>query len=199
MPLFYLKCALNQPKMVQNTWNLHQSSISVSTFRKYIYEQKYIAANILAAATHFPLKIPQIPFFCEITQTVSTLRNIVIEVLNLAWIILISVPKKLPSRFFYILSGCHFIEGNSLRFPLFSPFFEGIPRNKVTTAQNIKNREGNFLETLIRIIHTKFQISMTMLRRVDAFCVILHKKGFFPLKREFKGFWGENQWQRPKF
>ena len=60
MPLFDLKCALNQPKMVQNTWNLHQSSISVSTFRKY--EQKYIAVKILAAATHFPLKIPQIPF-----------------------------------------------------------------------------------------------------------------------------------------
>ena len=60
MPLFDLKCALNQPKMVQNTWNLHQSSISVSTFRKY--EQKVIAVKILAAATHFPLKIPRIPF-----------------------------------------------------------------------------------------------------------------------------------------
>ena len=104
MPLFDQKCALNQPKMVQNTWNLHQSSISVGTFSKY--EQKYIAVKILAAATHFPLKFPRIPFikgknpfFCEITQKASTLRNIVIEVWNLAWIILISVSKKLPSRF----------------------------------------------------------------------------------------------------
>ena len=86
MPLFDLKCALNQPKMVQNTWNF--------------------------------------PFF---------------------------------------------------------PFFERIPLNKVATAQNIKNRVGNFLETLIRMIHAKFQTSMTMLRRVDAFCVISQKKGFFPL------------------
>ena len=60
MPLFDLKCALNQPKMVQNTWNLHQSSISVSTFRKY--EHKFVAVKNLAAATHFPLKIPRIPF-----------------------------------------------------------------------------------------------------------------------------------------
>ena len=60
MPLFDLKCALNQPKMVKNTWNLHQSSMSVSTFRKY--EQKFVAVYNLAAATHFPLKIPQIPF-----------------------------------------------------------------------------------------------------------------------------------------
>ena len=60
MPLFELKCALNQPKMVQNTWNLHQSSISVSTFRKY--EQKIVAIKNLAAATDFPFKIPRIPF-----------------------------------------------------------------------------------------------------------------------------------------
>ena len=36
MPLFDLKCALNQPKMVQNTWNLHQISISVGTFQEKI-------------------------------------------------------------------------------------------------------------------------------------------------------------------
>ena len=94
----------------------------MSTFRKY--EQKLKAVKILAAAIHFPLKIPRIPFF---------------------------------------------------------PFFEGISLNKVATAQNIKNLEDNFLETLIRMIHVKFQTSMTMLRRVDAFCVISQKKGFFPL------------------
>ena len=60
MPLFDLKCALNQPKMVQNTWNLHQSSISVSTFRKY--EQKFVAVKNLFTATHFSFKIPRIPF-----------------------------------------------------------------------------------------------------------------------------------------
>ena len=61
MPLFDLKCALNQPKMVQNTWNSHQSSISVSTFRKY--EQKLMVVKILAAATHFSLKIPWISLY----------------------------------------------------------------------------------------------------------------------------------------
>ena len=60
MPLFDLKWALNQPKMVQNTWNLHQSSISVSTFGNY--RQEFVAVKNVAAATHFPLKIPQIPF-----------------------------------------------------------------------------------------------------------------------------------------
>ena len=58
---------------------------------------------------------------------------------------------------------------------------EGISLNKVATAQNIKNRVDNFLEKLIRMIHAKFQTSMTMLQRVDAFCVISQKKGFFPL------------------
>ena len=52
---------------------------------------------------------------------------------------------------------------------------EGISLNKAAS---------NFLETLIRMIHAKFQIFMTMLRRVDAFCVISQKKGFF----EFEGF-----------
>ena len=56
MPLFDLKSALNQLKMFQNTCNIHQSSISVSTFRKY--EQQFITVKNLAAATHFPLKIP---------------------------------------------------------------------------------------------------------------------------------------------
>ena len=40
------------------------------------------------------------PFFCEITQKASTLCNIVIELWNLAWIILISVSKKLSSKLF---------------------------------------------------------------------------------------------------
>ena len=65
-------------------------------------------------------------------------------------------------------------------FPFF-PFFEGISLNKVATAQNIKNRQNNFLGTLMRMIHAKFQTSMTMLRRVETFCVISQKKGFFPL------------------
>ena len=83
----------------------------------------------------------------------------------------------------------------------FFPFFEGIPRNEVTTAQNIKNREGNFLETLMRMIHAKIQTSMTMLRRVETVCVISQKNGFFPsyYKREFEGFRGKNEWQWPNF
>ena len=53
MQLFYLKYALNQPKMF-NTWILLQSSLSVSTFRKN--GQRFIAVKNLATATHFPLK-----------------------------------------------------------------------------------------------------------------------------------------------
>ncbi len=79
--------------MVQNTWNLHQSSICVSTFRKY--EHKYTPVKNLAAATHFPLKIPrnslfrgkipfsrENPFLSIITEKFSALCKIVIEVKN---------------------------------------------------------------------------------------------------------------------
>ena len=69
MPLFYLKCALNQPKMVQNTWNLHQSSISVSTFRKY--EQKFVPVKNLAAATREYFKEVSI----ETETIVATIEN----------------------------------------------------------------------------------------------------------------------------
>ena len=57
-------------------------------------------------------------------------------------------PQKVVYPIFYILSGCHFIEENSLHFPLF-PFFEGISLNEVATAQNIENRVNNFLGTLM--------------------------------------------------
>ena len=46
---------------------------------------------------------------------------------------------------------------------------EGISLNKVATAQNIKNGVGNFLQTIMRMINSKFQTSKTILQRVDAF------------------------------
>ena len=59
MPQMTYFNALNKPKMFQNPWNLHQSSISAITFRNY--EQKIIAVKNLATATHFPVKISWIP------------------------------------------------------------------------------------------------------------------------------------------
>ena len=82
-------------------------------------------------------------------------------------------------------------------FSLFFPFFEGISPYKMATGQNFKKVAGNFLETLIRIIHVKIWTSLTILRWAENFCVI--KKGFSLEKGNFEGFWGENEWQRPNF
>ena len=71
------------------------------------------------------------PFLCEITQTVSTLRNIVIEVWILAWIILISVSKKLPSRFLIFWAVVTLLRG------IPSKKGEKISLNKVATARKI--------------------------------------------------------------
>ena len=162
----------------------------MGTFRKN--EQKFVAVKYLAAATYFPLKIPwipfikgKIPFFCKITQKASTLRNIIIEVWNLAWIILISVPKKLFSRFLIFWAVATLLRG----IPSKKGKTEGISLNKVATAQNIKNPPAsNFLETFMRKIHAKFQTSMTMLRRVDAFAWFRRKRDFSLYKGNSRDF-----------
>ena len=145
MPLFELKFALNQPKMVQNTWNLHKSSISVSTFRKC--EQKIVAVKNLAAAAHFPLKIPRIPFIkgkipfsAKSRKKFQLFATSSLEVWNLAWTILIRVSKKLPSQFLIFWAVATLLREIPSVFPFF-PFFEGFSLNKVATAQNIKNRD----------------------------------------------------------
>ena len=71
-------------------------------------------------------------------------------------------------------------------FPFF-PFLEGISLHKVATTQNNKNRESNFLGTLIRMIHAKFQTSMTMLQRIDAFLRDSTEKGIFPFIKGIQG------------
>ena len=119
MPLFDLKCALNQPKMVQNTWNLHQSIISMSSFRKY--EQKFIPVKNLAAATHFPLKIPWIPFIKgvgEIPFSTESRKKLQLShncYRGLKFVM--NHPNKYPQKVTFTcldtLRGCHFIEGNS--------------------------------------------------------------------------------------
>ena len=65
---------------------------------------------------------------------------------------------------------------------------EGISPYKMATGQNFKKVAGNFLETLIRILHAKIWTSMTILRRAENFSVIMLKKGFSLKKGNFEGF-----------
>ena len=66
--------------------------------------------------------------------------------------------------------------------------FEGISPYKMATGQNFKKVAGNFLETLIRIMHAKIWTSRTILQRAENFCVIRLKKGFSLEKGNFEGF-----------
>ena len=79
------------------------------------------------------------PFFCEITQKVSTLRKIVIEVWNLTWIILISVSKKLFARFFIFWAVATLLREIPSK-KVKKGKTEGISLNEMATTQNIKNR-----------------------------------------------------------
>ena len=75
--------------------------------------------------------------------------------------------------------------------PSFFPFLREFPSIKWQPLKISKIGIDNFLEILIRMIHAKFQTSMTMLRRVDAFCVISQKKGFSLYKGNLRDFEGE--------
>ena len=90
----------------------------MSIFRKY--KQNFVAVKNLAAAKHFPLKIPQISF---IKGKIPFLRNHAKSInssqhrhrgpkfgMNHPY----KCPQKVIFPIFDILSGCHFIEGNSL-------------------------------------------------------------------------------------
>ena len=65
---------------------------------------------------------------------------------------------------------------------------EGIFLNKVATAQNIKNRENNFLGDTYKDDSCQISDIYDDVGKVETFCVIPQEKGFFPLKREFEGF-----------
>ena len=141
--------------------------------------------------THFPLKIPQIPF---IKGKIPFLRNHAKSInssqhrnrgLKFGMNHPYKCLQKVTFPIFDILSGCHFIGG---KFPPFSPFLREFPSIKWQPLKISKIGLDNFLETLIRMIHAKFQTSMTMLPRVNAFCVTSQKKGCFPLYRDFKAF-----------
>ena len=131
----------------------------------------------LSKSLKFPLYKGENLFFCKITQRKRHLRDIVIKFWNLAWIILISVSKKLSRNFEWL----PLYWGKFSPCSPFSHFGREFPSIKWQPLKISKIGIDNFLETLIRMIHVKFQTSMTMLRRVDAFCVISQKKGFSPL------------------
>ena len=76
--------------------------------------------------------------------------------------------QKVTRHFFEILPGCHFMrenpskKGEKREKKGKKGKIEGISLYKMATGQNLKKVAGNFLKTLVRIIHVKFQTSMTI-------------------------------------
>ena len=66
-----------------------------------------------------------------------------------------------------------------------------ISAQKMATSQNYKKWLGNFVKTIIRIIHVKFQTFLSILGRVDAFFVIFQKTRFSFNKGNLRDFEGK--------
>ena len=130
-PKMCSKSAKNGPKHLKFTPKHHFYEFFQKIWAKIYTSQKFGRCHSFSPQnpSNSPYKGKN-PFFCEITQKVSTLRKIVIEVWNLTWIILISVSKKLPSRFLIFWAVATLLR----EIPSVFPFFEGIPLNKVATA-----------------------------------------------------------------
>ena len=66
-----------------------------------------------------------------------------------------------------------------------------ISAQKMATSQNFKKWLGNFVKTIIRIIHVKFQTFLSILGRVDTFFVIFQKTRFSFNKGNLRDFEGK--------
>ena len=141
---------------------------------------------MLAVGTHFPSKSLKFPLlrenrvFWKITKKVSTLCRMLKNVWNFTWMILIIVLTKLPSHFlkFWLVAIFWAEIGPFLPiFHLFYPFRGHFcPKNGDQTKS--QKWLSNFVKTIIRIIHVKFQTFLSILGRVDTFFVIFQKTRF---------------------
>ena len=153
----------------------------------------------MAVATHFPLKIPQI-FFIErksrflkdheksINSSSNAQKGLKFH-MNDPYNCLNKVTKPFFQNFVRLPFLGRSARETGKKGQKWAKM-DQLPPKKWQPDKISKNWSSNFVKTLIRIIHMKFQTFLSILRRVDAFFVIFQKTRFSFNKGNLRDFEG---------